>query len=224
MKKRRIIGIAALLLLLILAAAAVWQWNNIKAGVYYLRYTPEELEQRLAMSRLAIAESVEKLPGVTVQPLSDEQRSQLQSGELKEEDAIRLMVVPPDAEAPPAALSPAGEEEQRQRIAQLIAEVYLLRDIYKAKLEGVKNDALADWRDLPEVQRTDNKRNELLSACVDRATVLEADCDSRMDAILSELRGLLSELGENNDLAEEIKAAYAEEKAVTKAYYLNLAE
>lgn len=227
MKKRRITGIVVLIILAVLAAVAVWQWNNITAGIYYLRYTQEELDQKLAASRQAIADKVEQLPGVTVQPLSEEQRSQLQSGQISQEQAIQIMTAPPEAEAvspAPAPALPDEEGEKRQRIAELIAEVYLLRDIYKAKLEEVKDGAFETWKALPESERTDKKRNELLSGCIDQATVMETDCDDRMDAILSELGALLSELGESSDLAEQVKAAYAEEKAVTKAYYLNMAE
>ena len=57
-----------------------------------------------------------------------------------------------------------------------------------------------------------------LSAALEK----EKECDARMKAAEDSIRSLLTQLGEDTSLADEIHAAYLEEKAAKKAYYLSL--
>ena len=240
------------LLVLALALLASWQWPNIQAGLYYLQYSPQELEQRASQSQELLREDIDRSLDLSVQPLSPEDRDRLLRGEMTEDEAVAAMTggsaaTPPTESnreqqpvteswsletADPAGSALPAEEAQlapeqedaarRERLSQLVARVYVLRDVFKGKLEAIKNQAAAEYTALPAEKRTKTAKLKLAAACMEQAYALEGQCDSEMDAILEEMNTLLTALEEDTALVDEVKAAYAEEKAVTKAYYLGL--
>lgn len=250
--KKKILVLLLIALVVTVIAVGVVQRANIKAGLTYFRYSDEEIEQQLTDSYAEADAILQKLPEVTINPLTEDQRQKLSSGEITEEEAIVMMlgeteekggenagegagestgeaVGPelkpadePAVEEPVAAVEDPEIAQKKQRIAELVARVWVLRDSFGGRLENIKANAIADYTALPDKERTSSAKSKLVLRCIDEASALESQCDSEMDTILAELTTLLQETGGDPGIADEVKAAYANEKAAKKAYYINL--
>jgi len=235
-------------ILLLICLGLFWQRDNIRAGLLFLRYSKDDLNTKIAENNALVDEAISKIPEISIRPLTDEERRMLQEGIISEEDAMDILLGDPGTSPPPQNenqtddpggpddlpapteehkdVSPAPSQDDRKakyaRIAELIAGIYVMRDSYISKLENIKTAALTEYNALPENERTESKKRALMLQCISQASKLEAESDEKMDGILSELSSLLKEVGGDMSIVSDIKAAYAEEKALKKAYYMNL--
>lgn len=74
------------------AAACIWQWDNIKAVYIGLNSTPEKINSLINENEAKTNKILEKITDVQMRPLTDEERKQLETGELSEEDALKLIM------------------------------------------------------------------------------------------------------------------------------------
>lgn len=150
-----------------------------------------------------------------------------ESGDQPDADITQSDIDPEQPDTTGATSEKPTEEDSEtdakmERIAELVARIYVYRDIYTAQLESIKNSAIAEYLALPESEQTSTAKRNIAMSCLSAATSLESECDSEVNTILAELRTLLKEVGGDSSLADEIKAAYAQQKALLKARYLNL--
>lgn len=54
------------------------------------------------------------------------------------------------------------------------------------------------------------------------AANLESACDANVNAVISELKSILSAAGRDMSLVSSIQTAYNNEKQLKKAYYINM--
>ena len=130
---------------------------------------------------------------------------------------------------PPVKTSEESENAEKQKkyeneLSALIARVYILREEYIAALDGMEAAAKADYRALPSAQRTGTAMAALVSSYLAKATELEKQCDDRMDAIVAELRTLISENKGDMSLLDTVVYSYANEKSLRKAWYMSKLE
>lgn len=244
-RKRKLLTVVAA----VAAAAALlawWQRDNLRAGWLSARYSDAQLQDRLQANEEKTEKIIEgALPeGQTMGRLDDEERQALQDGALDPKEAVKRILERSGMSAEEAEKAAAGQAEsapdgaqetspgtQTQqsgdgtdaaaRIKVLIAQVYVMRDSFVARLGAIRDAALAEYKALPASERTKTKKMELAGRCIDQAGALEADCDSQVDAVLSELTQLLKSTGGDMSLVSEIREVYANEKALKKADYLN---
>lgn len=91
-KTLSIVLIIFFVLLGVVAAACVWQWDNIKAVYIALNSTPEKINSLINENETKTNKILEKITDVKMRPLTDEERKQLETGELSEEDALKLIM------------------------------------------------------------------------------------------------------------------------------------
>jgi hypothetical protein len=222
---------------------AVWQWDNIGAFVASRRYSSDELEKMLSENEKDTETILERLPYVTLRPLTDDEKVQLRSGELTEDEVVERILAlsvpaasagvdtapkpganPAATDTPtasPAPSPPAPGDEKAERIATLVARIYVLRESMTGQLEGIVGAAKAEYNALPKEQRTDAKKAEFATRCLRQAAALERQSDATVDTILKEMEPLLRETGGDTGLVGEIRRAYANEKSLKKSYFIN---
>ena len=136
---------------------------------------------------------------------------------------------PPTATAAPAptpaptetpAPEPSREEQYQEALAEIIAEVYVLREEYTAVLDNMFAEAKAEYHALPEGERTKSKLVSMASGYSARASALEKQCDGRMDEILGRLKLLVAEYEADPDIIETLAYSYAHEKSIQKSLYI----
>ncbi len=105
--------------------------------------------------------------------------------------------------------------------SKCIAQMYVLKSSFTSRLDGLYNEAKEYYISMSAEDRK-NAKKELLDKFYSQATALEAECDAKVDSILSELDSVLTESGGDKSIIEKIREAYVKEKSLKKAYYLNL--
>ena len=218
----------------LLALAAViggiccWQRNNLRALGMSLRLSQEELSGEMDRQRER-TEEASRQAGVNVRALTDEEKEALRGSEVSREELIDRIT---DG-AQPAADEPAapalelqepedGEAALRGQLARQIAEIYVMEAEYTDWLAQANQAAIDEFTALPESEQTTANKYSIGMKYLSAALEKEKECDARMKAAEDSIRSLLTQLGEDTSLADEIHAAYLEEKAAKKAYYLSL--
>lgn len=231
-----------LTLVILLGGLAVWQWDNIEAGLRFLQFSKEELEQQITDNDQTIRDAMSKAEDVVVRELTEEEKQALRDGTVsKEELAEQLVQVEKPAPKPESApeskpddqkseQEKAEEERKRleeekklayqQRLSELIAEVYVLREEYLIALDNMRAEAIADYKAIPGSGRTKTAITNLVSDYLARATNLEKECDKKMDAIVSEMTKLIKDNDGDMSTVDTVIRTYAEEKKLKKAWYM----
>ena len=135
----------------------------------------------------------------------------------------------PSAEAAKPAETPALAETKptaaqtayQQQLSALIARVYVLREEYVNALEDMETAARADYKALPESQRTGKKLASLVSGYLAEAAALEKECDAKMDAVIAEMEALISANNGDMTLTDTVFNTYVNEKSLKKAWYMS---
>lgn len=250
MRKKRLLCVL-LALALVLGGLGVWQRNNLRALGLRLRMTQDELSDQMNEQQNKTAE-VTQNAGVSVRPLTDEERERLRDNEMTRDELIERLVHGEDGtqateptektdapaeptETPAAPETPAepaetpaepaqtdGTAALREQLAKYIAEIYVMEAEYTAWLEDANRSAIADFEALPPEQQTTASKYSIGMQYLSLALEKEKECDARMSELEGDIRTLLTTLGEDTALADEIHRVYEEEKATKKAYYLSL--
>ena len=218
-------------LCVLLALAAViggiccWQRNNLRALGMSLRLSQEELSGEMDRQRER-TEEASRQAGVNVRALTDEEKEALRGREVSREELIdRIAGCEESAAADaPAASAPQddGESALRSELAKCIAEIYVMEAEYTGWLEQANQAAIDEFVALPEEKQTTANKYSIGMKYLSAALEKEKECDAKMKRMEDAISSLLKQLGESSALVDEIHAAYLEEKAAKKAYYLSI--
>lgn len=241
MKKRTKVLLGILIALLIAVSITfATQWNNIKAGYLFFRYSQEDIAAMDKKNEEIISDTLAQLPGVAVRDLTPEEQEKLSTGELSSEDALLAILNPSDAsvETPPPEQSsspqisapepskPAQESLPSKTVdaelSKLIAQIYVLKASYVGQLDSLRSKAIAEYNALPIEARTDSAKLSIGRSYLGIASGLEGSCDAKMGAITSQIKAFLKKSGGDVSLVGKIQQSYENEKASKKAYYLSL--
>lgn len=248
---RTIIVLVILFVLLICIVAAgffVYKNHNSIMAVYYM-YTNKlgDLEQNKLQTDEKALEAIKDYGIETVRPLSDEEAERLNAGELTEEEAVDLILgrgeetesteteeTGASAEntentAPSTSPTPAESEEisaKKEEIAQLIAQMYVLKAKFSDDLKAIEDWVNSEYRFYcDEYGGSENipysVKAKVGKLAYSKALALETECDNKVNGILSRLTTLLQETGQSTNIVSEIKAAYDNEKMLAKSYYMD---
>lgn len=186
------------------------------------------------------SDMLSKLPDISVREPTDEERESLAKGELTKEELIQDLVddavvhLPNEEQEKEPTTSNDGQEDGNQgsppsqpiqteyerRMAEIMAEVYVLRDEYIITLETMYSEAEAALSKL--VNKADNEETaSLVSYYLTKANDLELQCDEKIDIIVDEMKKLIKENNGDMGLVDNVIKTYATEKATKKAWYIN---
>ena len=245
-KKKIVLLIALGVIAASLIALVIFQWSNIRVLTYFLFYSEDRIADIKESNERAISEAIDRMiPDVAIRDLTEDEREMLITGELSQEEAVRLLVgaavsteVPPTAqgegrEVPPppqlgesrVPLPPPQDSDgsvSQDRLAELLAEIYVLRAVFVSSLNNLEADARAEYRALPSDRRTRAQQLDIGMKYMGVAENLEAECDARMDELLSKIEAELRASGGDLSLVSEIRSVYNNEKTLSKAEYLSL--
>ncbi|MBQ7897146.1 MAG: hypothetical protein IJ323_01850 [Clostridia bacterium] len=125
--------------------------------------------------------------------------------------------IPPAVTPEPEPETPSADEE----ISSLVAQMYVLKSEFTAALKNLENTTLKDYAALSNEEKTAEVKTKMMNEVLDTVAAMEKDCDTKVNAILEKLTALLTESGKELTLVESIRAAYKNEKTITKAEYIN---
>ncbi len=137
-----------------------------------------------------------------------------------EPPAATAAPTPTPAPTETPAPEPSREEQYQEALAEIIAEVYVLREEFTAKLDGMFAAAKAEYRAMPKSERTKSKLLSWASGYAQRATELESECDRQMEALFVRMRKLISEYNGDQSIVDAVADQYLTEKSIQKSLYI----
>lgn len=105
-------------------------------------------------------------------------------------------------------------------VAKYTTKMYGVRGAIQGRLDSLISSAKEEYLALPEAQRTSSARNSILSAKLNEAEALEAECDAAVESLLGEMEAELKAAGESTDPVKQLRSYYKEAKINQKAAYL----
>ena len=209
-----------LLLALLLIAAGVfawWQRDNLKA-LYRAKTTDAETILQESQAQIEARQKELEQYNVVIKAPTQEEKDELLSGggvKTAEQDKADA------AEQAVPEEMPAEQPTAQSILDRCIQELYDCEIALMARLGTMKQEALDEWRALPASQRTSTKKLEIgrrgLTACYE----LEVEIDAQVQGILEKYRTELEDINADTAPLDTLWKYYCEEKASTKAYYLN---
>ncbi len=248
-RKRNLIIIILVLIFGVVGWLFYSQWDNLKALQTAQKYTDEELAAMQEENQQVVKDILDKLPEVSGIEMTQDVREKIQNGELSEEEAISAIIgtggsqgtetasdpesqaedsmQDSDAVTQPSTQDPTGTavdqemQKAKDRIAELVAKVYVLEASYTSQLGQMESSAISEYKNLPKEERTKAKQLSIAMGYLNQISAMESSCDSQMEEIVSELRELLKTTGGDETIPDDIMAAYKNEKEVQKAQYIS---
>lgn len=196
-----------LVILLILAAGVFglykWQENNIEAVKNYTQYTQEELEVKLQENTQQVQQILDK---------ALENAKEVDAKEAAEAETPKQ-----ETASQPVEKKPTYEE----LLKAIIDKVYALRSEYVGALEGLEDEGVAAYKNIPAEQRKGKYLVDFASTYISKAYKLEVECDKKMDGLVAELEALQKQYGQSDELVQQVIDTYASEKSLKKAWYMS---
>ena len=237
---KKIVG-GTLVVLAAVGAGAAWHFQNeLQAVNYYLRYSQEE-QAVLEQENEAMLENVLQQanlpaeiftdPSLTteeiaqkLEALAQEQSSAMDAGDKEESVQSQSSEAAGSAENHPSNSSSSintTSQNYDAELAAMVGEIYALRASFIGQLDGLLQQAKAEYSALSTEQR-EKQKSSLTSKYIGLAGNLESSCDSQMESILSRIQKHLKETGGDTSLVKEIRKVYENEKALKKSYYMSM--
>ena len=101
LRKKIILGILAVLLICIGVFCYLFL-DDLSSLATGLRYSSEELEQRLEQNEQTIRDATQIVPDVTIRELTEEDKQALKDGTITTEELVQSMIEPAQPSAPSA--------------------------------------------------------------------------------------------------------------------------
>ena len=210
------------------AGGAAWYFQNeIKAVQYHMEYSAEEQDALVQQNEQHLAELMEQA-NLTEEIIMEaqnaaQQQSQNKAEAVKPETSETVKQPAKQENAKPQKVNPLEQQNYDPELAAMVGEIYALRTSFTGQLDQLANEAIAEYKAVPEAQR-DKQKSAIMNKYVGRAGGLESSCDKQMNAILGRMKTHLKNTGGDVTLVKEIEKVYQNEKALKKAYYLKMAE
>lgn len=222
---KKIVG-GGLVVLVAAGAGAAWHFQNeLQAVNYYLRYSQEE-QAVLEQENEALLENVLQQANLPVEIFNDPSLTAEEIAQKLEEKAQQTGTMLENQQSigkndgAEETLDPSSQNYDAE-LAAMVGEIYALRTSFVGQLDGLLQQAKAEYGALSPEQR-EKQKNSLASKYIGLAGSLEANCDSQMEAILSRIQKHLKENGGDTSLVKEIRKVYENEKALKKSYYMSM--
>ncbi len=224
----------ALLICIVWAGLFVYKNRNSILAVYYTSTGRlGVLEQNKQNTDERAMQAIKDFGIETVRPLTEEETEQLNSGEITEEEAVDLILGKTDTETSDgggtttesSTVTTDANSEKNDEIAKLIGEVYVLKAKFTSDLESIEDWVNEKYREYTKEYGEGNipysVKAKVGKKAYNDALALEAECDAKMEEILTKLTTLLEETGQSTAVVTEIRAAYENEKLLAKSYYMD---
>lgn len=101
-------------------ALTVWQWNNIRAALSFVRFSQSELEDKLSQNDQTIKDAMDAAPEVTIRDITQEEKEALRDGTLTQEELVQSLLQKPQAE--PEQKKPEPEQSPQTKPEQVPKE------------------------------------------------------------------------------------------------------
>lgn len=227
-KKTKVLLAAIGVLVVVIAGALLLNLNNIMFLKYYIFSSKDDINQLLVENDDVVKTALEKIPEVSIRDLTDKERKAMNEGTLTQTEAIRIILGKQEPLGIGAQNDTVNEADapselpEISRLEELLAQVYVLKAQFTNSLDGLKSSASAEYYTLGKEELSTRAKMDFVRKYMQAATNLEAASDAGMNSLITQIRGELMNTGGDVSVADDISAAYANEKNLKKAKYMSL--
>lgn len=107
------------------------------------------------------------------------------------------------------------------KLADLIAELYVLKSSYISKLSGLEAQGKSEYSSTPEKQRTSSWKATMISKYTGVIAAWEGECDAKVEGVISKIKEEIKRTGGDMSVINTIRSTYEKEKQLKKAGYMN---
>ena len=237
--------ILLVVILLGLGSLAIWQKDNLVSYVNSKIYSQDELTAQISDKKEEIASIVNSYTDVKIRDFTAEEEKQILRGEVTPDEVFAKILKesgidyeqwkasndannssePGDenpVEQSPAPQNETNENSADQIINQYVPKMYNLKAQYLGKLSGLRSEVISYYNSLPKESHNSAGKEAAASKFLGEFSSLEAECDSKVYDLLNSFEAQLKSVNGDLSIINSMKKAYADEKNLTKAYYINL--
>lgn len=225
---KKIVG-GVLVVVVVGGAGTAWHFKNeLQAANYYLRYSAEDRDVLEQENEQALSDILQKA-NLPIELFSDPSLTTEEIAQKLE----GLQQEQPATETDTAAVANAANQATNgindgqaggtydAELAGMVGEIYGLRSSFVGELNGLLQQAKAEYVALSPEER-DKQKAALASKYVGLAGGLESNCDAQMEDILSRMQKHLKDTGGDVSMVKEVRKVYENEKALKKSYYMSM--
>lgn len=202
------------------------QWDNVKT-IYGAKVNSTETIIRRAEASKEQQRAVLEENDISIVPPTLDQLDSLIDGKTTADEVktdIGVDTTPKETapvETPQELTQAQREAKAKERTERSVNELYAYEVDLMASLGALKQEAIDEYRALPESERTQESKYRIGYQFLGRCYDLEAESDSKVKAILNQLRDDLKAMGADTGIADTLWQHYCEEKSTAKEYYLS---
>lgn len=220
-----------ILCILIIGAAAllVWQRENITAVVDATKYSDEDIQQQISDSKKTVESELEQYDVKGLRDFTFEEEEAIRKGQMTVDEAVSKILSESNVEASDnqnngsttsdknngSTGTQSKNSDSSAIISDYAVKLYTLKATYLGEIGNLIDQAKADLKN-------GSGAKELMSNYLSKAASLESEADSKVDALLSELKGKLESIGADTSVVDTMKSSYESEKTLKKSYYISL--
>lgn len=119
------------------------------------------------------------------------------------------------------SVTPSGESDLDSMISAKVAELYVIKSNFYAEFNSKYNAVRSAFLARPASEITKANRAATVRSYMSEGLAMERECDAQVEAVLSELSGLLRSAGRDQSLVDSIRSAYNSEKSALKSRLVN---
>ncbi|OQB15137.1 MAG: hypothetical protein BWY15_00507 [Firmicutes bacterium ADurb.Bin193] len=233
----KIFSVIFLVLIVAVGGLAFWQRNNIVSFVASIRYSSDELAQKIESNKKAVEKEVEAYTGKAgvIRDFTHDEEEQIRRGEISVEEAISRITGGDQktAEQSSGATPPSGdvtlpgqstiaddEDELSKGINEHISEMYVLKATFISALGDLERQVIAEYKALPPEKRK-SAQQAIATKYLGEISALESECDQKVNTVLASLEKHIRAYEGDLGIIKIIRNAYEDEKVLKKSYYIN---
>lgn len=107
-------------------------------------------------------------------------------------------------------------------ISKYVSELYMLESKYISAIEGIVASAKSEAKSKGLTKKDTSQLLSIGAKYTGNINSLEASCDAEVENVITNLTRDLNRLGADTSIISTIRTAYANEKSLKRAYYMNM--
>lgn len=200
--------------------------------------TSEEIEKKLDENKAETENILKENNLPVIRDFTAEEEAAILRGDISSEDAEKILLgknsetnffidnsseaesdeALTDVSASQSEATKAAEDDIDKSIGEKVTKLYSLKAYYMGLLGNMLSQAETEYT---SAKKANAASKAIAKKYLSEAGELEAECDSKVYAILAELEEELQKSGRDTSVVASMEEAYLKEKRLKKSYYLN---
>lgn len=222
-KALKVLLIVFLLLAIVLGAVFLWQWKNIESIMLGVKEESIEIEKRRNENQIKLVDDVNNYMDEPIREMTEEEKQQIEEGKVSASDVYQKIF-----EEKKENLEKNGQKEtvnnsstKDEIISRYMAELYKLQNEFTARAESTIKQGASYYESIKDHPQDPVARADTMAHFTPIVRALESECNTKVEKIISDLKGELEKIGEDTAIIAAIRSTYANEKQLKLSYYAN---